>query len=183
MERNLQTDHQLDWPEIVASAKRRRHEMKLTQRRLAAISGVSLPTVVKFEAGQDVRLSSALAILKILDLVPRPVEGVLMIADIGSSATGPYQVMFAPYASRGGALEPRKLADRSELDAFLEEVRVGEEDKQRACTALTRESSADIVNLQLSPAELRRYWPLQFSTGQDGLEVGVTAFARESHSA
>jgi len=75
MERNLQTDNQLDWPEIVASAKRRRHEMNLTQRRLAAAASVSLPTVVRFEAEQDIRLSSVLAILKILGMVPRPVEG------------------------------------------------------------------------------------------------------------
>jgi hypothetical protein len=40
---------------------------------------------------------------------------------------------------------------------------VGEEEMQRAFTALARENSADIVNLQLSPAELRRYWPAQFS--------------------
>jgi transcriptional regulator with XRE-family HTH domain len=165
MERNLQTDHQLDWPELVASAKRRRHEMKLTQRRLAAVAGVSLPTVVKFEAGQDIRLSSALAILKLLDMVPRPIEGVLMIAAAANSATGPYQIMFAPYASRGGALEPRLLADRAALDEFLRELRVGEEEKQRAFTALARENSADIVNLQLSPVELRRYWPAQFLTG------------------
>jgi transcriptional regulator with XRE-family HTH domain len=162
MERNLQTDHQLDWPEIVASAKRRRHEMKLTQRRLAAVAGVSLPTVVKFEAGQDIRLSSALAILKLLDMVPRPIEGGLKIIARANSATGPYQVMFAPYASRGGALEPRLLADRFALDEFLHELRVGEEEKQCAFTALARENSADIVNLQLSPVELRRYWPAQF---------------------
>ena len=164
MERNLQTDNQLDWPEIVASAKRRRHEMKLTQRRLAAVAGVSLPTVVKFEAGEDIRLSSALAILKMLDMVPRPIEGVLMIAAGGNSATGPYQVMFAPYASRGGALESRRLADRAALDEFLKELRVGEEEMQRAFTALARENSADIVNLQLSPVELRRHWPAQFTT-------------------
>src|SRR5664280_658728 len=102
MERNLQTDYQLDWPEIVTSAKRKRHKMKLTQRRLAAVASVSLPTVVKFEAGQDVRLSSALAILKLLDMVPRPIEGVLKIVARSNSATGPYQVTFAPYASRGG---------------------------------------------------------------------------------
>ena len=76
MERNLQTDNQLDRPEIVASAKRGRHEMKLTQRGLAAAAGVSLPTVVKFETGEDIRLSSALAILKILNMVPSAVEGV-----------------------------------------------------------------------------------------------------------
>jgi hypothetical protein len=136
--------------------------MKLTQRRLAAVAGVSLPTVVKFEAGQDIRLSSALAILKLLDMVPRPIEGVLKIIARTNSSTGPYQVMFAPYASRGGALEPRMLTDRSALDEFLHELRVGEEEKQRALTALARENSADIVNLQLSPVELRRYWPTQF---------------------
>jgi transcriptional regulator with XRE-family HTH domain len=162
MERNFQTDHQLDWPEIVASAKRRRNEMKLTQRRLAAVAGVSLPTVVKFEAGQDIRLSSALAILKLLDMIPRPIEGVLMVAAAGNSATGPFQVMFAPYASQGGALEPRLLADLAALDKFLKELRVSEEMKQLAFTDLGRGNSADIVNLQLSPAELRRYWPVQF---------------------
>jgi len=167
MERNLQTDHKLDWPEIVASAKRRRNEMKLTQRRLAAVAGVSLPTVVKFEAGQDVRLSSAQAILKVLDLVPRLVEGGLKIVANSNSATGPYQVMFAPYASRGGAMEPRLLADRSALDEFLIELRVGAEEKQRALTALARENSADIVNLQLSPAKLHRYWPVQFSVAHE----------------
>ncbi len=162
MERNLQTDNQLDWPEIVASAKRRRHEMKLTQRRLAAVAGVSLPTVVKFEAGQDIRLSSAQAILKVLDMVPRLVEGGLKIVANGNSASEPYQVMFAPYASRGGALEPRLLADQTALDEFLHELRVGAEEKQRVFTALTRGNSADVVNLQLSPAELHRYWPVQF---------------------
>ena len=162
MERNIQTHNQLDWPEIVRSAKCRRNDMILTQRRLAAVAGVSLPTVVKFEAGEDVRLSSAQAILKILDMVPKPVEGVLMIAAGGNSATGPYHVKFAPYASRGGALEPHTIADRSALDEFLHEVRVGAEEKQRAFTALAQDNSADIVNLQLSPAELRRYWPVQF---------------------
>src|ERR1035437_156892 len=136
MERNIQTDNQLDWPEIVTSAKCRRNDVKLTQLRLAAVSGVSLPTVVKFEAGEDVRLSSALAILKILDIVPKPVEGELMIAAGGNSATGPYKVKSAPYASRGGALEPQSLADRSALDEFLHELRVGAEEKQRAFTAL-----------------------------------------------
>ena len=164
MERNLQTDNQFDWPEIVASAKRRRQEMKLTQRRLAAVAGVSLPTVVKLEAGQDIRLSSALAVLKVLDMIPRPVEGVLRIVAPGNSAAGPYQVMFGPYASRGGALEPRLLADRAALDEFLDQLRVGVEEKQQAFTALARENSADIVNLQLSPVELRRYWPTQFTT-------------------
>jgi hypothetical protein len=50
------------------------------------------------------------------------------------------------------------------LDEFLDQLRVGVEEKQRAFTALARENSADIVNLQLSPVELRRYWPTQFTT-------------------
>ena len=162
MERNLQTDSQFDWPEIVASAKRRRQEMKLTQRRLAAVAGVSLPTVVKLEAGQDIRLSSALAILKVLDMVPRPIEGVLRIVAPSNNTTGPYQVRFGPYASRGSALEPRLLADRTALDEFLDQLRVGAQEKQQALTALAREYATDIVNLQLSPGELRRYWPVQF---------------------
>jgi transcriptional regulator with XRE-family HTH domain len=162
MEWNLPTDNQLDWPEIVASAKRRRQEIRLTQRRLASVAGVSLPTVVKFEAGQDIRLSSGLAILKVLDMVPRPVEGVLMIGAAGNSGIGPYQVMFAPYASQGGALEPRQLADQAALDEFLRELRVGAEERQHAFTSLAQANSTDIVNIQLSPAELRRYWPTQF---------------------
>ena len=118
--------------------------------------------MVKLEAGKDIRLSSVLAILKVLDMVPRPIEGALKIVATSSSARGPYQVMFAPYASRGGALEPRLLDDRAALDKFLHELRVGEEEMQRAFAALAHESSTDIVNLQLSPAELRRYWPTQF---------------------
>jgi hypothetical protein len=51
------------------------------------------------------------------------------------------------------------IADRSALDEFLDEIRVGVEEKQRAFSALARNHSADIINLQLSPAELGRYWP------------------------
>jgi hypothetical protein len=47
------------------------------------------------------------------------------------------------------------------MDKFLHEFRVGEEEMQRAFTALAREHSADLVNLQLSPVHLRRYWPTQ----------------------
>ena len=166
MERNLQTDRELDWPEIVASAKRRRQELNLTQRRLAAVAGVSLPTVVKLEAGEDIRLSSALAILKVLDMVPRPVEGVLKVVAKDKNVFGPYEAMFAPYASRGGALEPRLVGDREAVNRFLLELHVGEEERQRTLTALARENPAEIVSLQLSPAELHRYWPVQFPTAR-----------------
>ena len=89
-----------------------------------------------------------------------------MTVSAGNSATGPYRVMFAPYASRGGALEPHQLADRASLEKFLRELRVGAKEMQRAFTALARENSADIVNLQISPAELRRHWPVQFTSSQ-----------------
>lgn len=46
--------------------------MKLTQRDLAALAGVSTPTVSRFErAAKDIQLSSALAILDVLGLTDR----------------------------------------------------------------------------------------------------------------
>jgi hypothetical protein len=84
-----------------------------------------------------------------------------MIGAAGNRVTGPYQVMFAPYASSGGALESRQLADPAARDQFLRELRVGAEERLHAFTTLARVNSADIVNLQPSPAELRRYWPAQ----------------------
>jgi transcriptional regulator with XRE-family HTH domain len=163
MERDLQPHYQLDWPEVVAAAKRRRKEMKMTQRRLAAAAGVSLPTVVKFEAAEDIRLSSALAILKMLDMIVPPVEGTLQIHGGGATGKEAFQATFAPYAGQGGALEPRTLNNLSALEEFLNELRIGEQEKQRAFTGLTQGNAASIPHVQLSPAELRRCWPLQFS--------------------
>lgn len=163
MERNIFTDNRLDWQEIVAAAKLRRRQMNLTQRRLAAIAGVSLPTVVGFEAGQDIRLSSALAILKVLDMAALRIEGTLRIRASGDGGTEPFQAMFSPYTGPGGAMEPHILATREALDVFLELLRIGAEEKQEAFNALVRENAADIVNVQLSPVELHRNWPAQFS--------------------
>ena len=89
-------------------------------------------------------------------MVPRPIEGVLMIAAVGNSATGPYQVMFAPYASRGGALEPRQLVDRAALDKILHELRVEEEEKQRAFTALQCSGKRNSVRRFGKPEKQRR---------------------------
>ena len=162
MERNISTDYQLDWPEIVAQAKRRRREMKLTQRRLAVVAGVSLPTIVKLEAGEDVRLSSALAILKVLDMVAEPMEGLLRLSTAAAGAVGPFQASFAPYGGSDGGLEPYVLADRAALDGFLTALRIDNERQQRAIASLTGNYAAEIGGVQIAPAALRRYWPQQF---------------------
>lgn len=70
MERNLR----LDWPLLVEEAIRRRKAQRLSQRRLAAIAGVSQPTVSRFEQQkEDIQLSSAFAILRVLGLLERGV--------------------------------------------------------------------------------------------------------------
>jgi transcriptional regulator with XRE-family HTH domain len=161
MERNFSTDYQLDWPEIVAGAKQRRKQMKLTQRRLAVVAGVSLPTVVKFEAGEDVRLSSALAILKVLDMVAEPVEGLLRLSAAASGA-GPFQATFAPYGGSDGGVEPHVLADRAALEGFLGALGIEKERQQQVIASLAGNYTAEIGGVKIAPAALRRYWPEQF---------------------
>lgn len=59
----------LNWQDLVAEAKRVRKAEKLSQRDLAALAGVTQPTVVKFEKGNTgLRVNSALAILAALGL-------------------------------------------------------------------------------------------------------------------
>ena len=66
----MERDLRLDWPALVKEARRRRKALSLTQIRLAAIAGVSTPTVSHFEAGdKNIQLASALAILEALGLV------------------------------------------------------------------------------------------------------------------
>ena len=162
MEWNVQTDNRLDWPEIVKAAKKRRREMKLTQRRLAGVAGVSLPTIVKFEAGQDVRLSSALAILKVLNMTAQRIEGTLLVRANGTGENPSFQAMFAPYAGQGGAMEPRSFGDKDSLGAFLDELQIGVEEKTEAMRSLARQNKAEVVRVQLSPLQLTKHWPVQF---------------------
>jgi transcriptional regulator with XRE-family HTH domain len=62
----------LNWPAIVEEAIRRRKSEKLSQRALAAIAGVTHPTIVKFEKGDTtITLKTALAVLNALGLVER----------------------------------------------------------------------------------------------------------------
>jgi len=68
MERNIR----LNWKLLVKEAIERRKERKISQRRLAAISDVSQPTVSRFERQeQDIQLSSAIKILDVLGLVEK----------------------------------------------------------------------------------------------------------------
>ena len=60
----------LNWHNLVGEAIAVRKRESLTQRDLAALAGVSQPTIWKFEKGATtIRLESALAILRALGLV------------------------------------------------------------------------------------------------------------------
>ncbi len=55
------------WEEIVSRAVKRRKELGFTQKHLALLAEVSTPTISRFENNdQDIKLSSALAILNAL---------------------------------------------------------------------------------------------------------------------
>ena len=61
MERNIQKH----WQKIIAEIKQVRKDQKISQKRLAAITGISTQTISRFEqAEEDIQLST---VLKILD--------------------------------------------------------------------------------------------------------------------
>lgn len=63
----------IDWREVVDEALRRRKADGLTQRDLAALAGVSLPTVNQFEQGEiNLRFDRVVAILDALGLFVQP---------------------------------------------------------------------------------------------------------------
>jgi len=65
MERNIR----INWQAIVQQAIKRRKELGLTQKRLAALAKVSIPTVIRFESGKgDIEMSSVFAVLKPLGM-------------------------------------------------------------------------------------------------------------------
>lgn len=62
----------LNWGKLVSEAIAVRKQEGLSQRDLAALSGVTQPTIVKFEKGStSIRLNIALAILRALGLADR----------------------------------------------------------------------------------------------------------------
>jgi len=157
----MERDLQLDWQEIVDEAHRRRKERKLPMRRLAAQANVSLPTVLRFEKNQrDIQLSSALAILNVLGMVAKKVEGALLIK---GPADGPYEARFAPNAGAGGELEVKLVANRAALEELLAAVGTGEPAVQRVFADLQRTGAASIAGLQLSKRRALHFWPGQFS--------------------
>ena len=69
------TDARIDWRSVVDEAVRRRKQDGLSQRDLAALSGVSVPTVNAFEKAQiNLRFDRVVAILDSLGLFVRPGE-------------------------------------------------------------------------------------------------------------
>jgi len=65
MERNIR----LNWQAFVEEAIKRRKEQRLTQEQLAAIAGISKPTLNSFEQGKTtITLENAIKILKTLGL-------------------------------------------------------------------------------------------------------------------
>src|SRR5216683_1673665 len=68
----MEREFQINWPVLVEEAVRRRHGLKLTQKRLASLAKVSTPTVSRLEqAEKDLQLSSVLAIFDVLGMTDR----------------------------------------------------------------------------------------------------------------
>jgi len=165
MERDVQLDWQfdwqLDWQEIVDEAHRRRKERKLPMRRLAAQANVSLPTVLRFEKNErDIQLSSVLAILNVLGMVAKRVDGALLVKGLPE---GPYEVRFAPNAGAGGELEARIVANRAALEDLLAAVEASDPATKKVFAGLEQTGVASIPGLQLSKRQIFRFWPEQFS--------------------
>ena len=161
MERDIPLNWQLDWQEIVDEAHRRRKERKLPMRRLAAQANVSLPTVLRFEKNQrDIQLSSVLAILNVLGMVAKRVEGALLIK---GPPDGPYEVRFAPNAGAGGELEIRPAANRAALDDLFAALAVDEPARKSVFAGLERTGAASIAGVHLSRSRILKFWPEQFS--------------------
>jgi transcriptional regulator with XRE-family HTH domain len=161
MERDLQNDWQLDWQEIVDEAHRRRKERKLPMRRLAAQANVSLPTVLRFEKNErDIQLSSVLAILNVLGMVAKRVEGALLI---NGPPDGPYEVRFAPNAGAGGELESRPVVNRTALEELLAALAASEPARKSVFAGLERTGVASIAAMHLRRSQILNFWPGQFS--------------------
>jgi len=143
----------------VEEARRRRRERKISMRRLAAISNVSLPTVLRFEKNsQDIQLSSVLAILGALGMLARPIEGTLLVR---GAADGPYRVMFAPLAGAGGPLEAREVETASDLGALLDRLGIAADAKRLALADLVKSGVSSITGLRLRARLVGELWPEQ----------------------
>jgi transcriptional regulator with XRE-family HTH domain len=156
-------DLKLDWTEIVHEARRRRKEERLTQKRLAIIADVPLSAVSRLEAGRkDLQLSSALAILRVLNMVDRGTEGSLIVIREGASPDeGPYAVMFAPYAGAGRPLQRLAMPNQLALREFLLALGIEGYAQKRVLAQLFLAGSATVTNMLLRQMEIARFWPEQ----------------------
>jgi transcriptional regulator with XRE-family HTH domain len=165
MERNIQ----LNWEAITQEERRRRKARGMTQFHLAALAKVSRSTVVRFELnGGDIQLSSALRILRVLDMVERKQEGNLLLRQEGQTVEGPIVVMFAPTMGPGGALEPKRFGSFQDLTSFLEKLKMDPAAQRLAIADLERTETATVPNILLTMADLHDLWPIQFSEKSRG---------------
>jgi len=135
-------------------------------RRLAAQANVSLPTVLRFEKNErDIQLSSVLAILNVLGMVAKRVEGALLIK---GPPDGPYEVRFAPNAGADGELESRPAANRAALEELLAALAANEQAKKSVFAGLERMGAASIAGMHVSRSQILNYWPEQFSRSAGG---------------
>ena len=157
----MERDIQLDWQEIIEEARRRRKGRKLPMRRLAAQANVSLPTVLRFEKNErDIQLSSALAILNVLGMVAKKVEGALLVK---GPPGGPYEVRFAPNAGAGGTLQVTLVVNRANLEQILANLETSESANKILLADLERTGAGSIPGLLLSKSLVRNFWPEQFN--------------------
>jgi transcriptional regulator with XRE-family HTH domain len=65
----MERQFQLNWDAFVEEAVRRRRVLKMTQKQLALIANISLPTLIRFEQNsKDIQLSTAIQILGALGM-------------------------------------------------------------------------------------------------------------------
>lgn len=63
----------LDWHNVVKTALMTRKELGLTQKKHAALAGVSIPTMVSFEKGEDtISMGKVYHILRIVGMIEKP---------------------------------------------------------------------------------------------------------------
>ena len=66
----MERDLRLNWDALVEEAIRVRKQQRLNQKQLAALAGVSSPTVVRFERrDKNITLKNAFAIMETLGLI------------------------------------------------------------------------------------------------------------------
>jgi transcriptional regulator with XRE-family HTH domain len=119
----------LNWRAVVDEAVARRKSEGLTQRELAALAGVSLPTIVSFEKGEiRLRFERIVAILQTLGMFDRPDEAGSLHAFIGAARRRWAELVAAlpsdhPSRQPDGHSEQAYLVEGAEPPRSLAELR------------------------------------------------------------